>query len=94
VKPAGQPGVGEVKRMYVVPTARRRGVSRRLLTGLEARAADLGYERLLLETGTPQPEAIALYESAGWDRIAPYGHWKDSPSSVCFGKDLAGPGPA
>jgi GNAT superfamily N-acetyltransferase len=94
VKPTGQSGVGEVKRMYVAPTARRRGVSRRLLAGLEARAAELGYERLLLETGAPQPEAIALYDSAGWHRIVPYGRWKDSPSSVCFAKDLAGPAPA
>lgn len=94
LKPTGQPGVAEVKRMYVLPTARRRGVSRRLLAGLEERATELGYQRLLLETGTAQPEAVALYESAGWGRIEPYGRWKDAPSSICFAKDVADPGPA
>jgi GNAT superfamily N-acetyltransferase len=83
-------GVAEVKRMYTRPSARRRGVSRAVLVRLEAIAAELGYHRLLLETGSPQPEAIALYASAGWARIEPYGHYRDEPTSVCFGKDLAG----
>ncbi len=82
-------GVGEVKRMYTAPSARRRGVSRRILAHLEARAAELGYRRLLLETGTEQPEALALYEAHGWERVTPYGRYKEEPSSVCFGKDLA-----
>ncbi len=81
-------GVGEIKRMYTVPGARRRGVSRAVLAELEARAAALGYRRLQLETGTEQPEALALYESHGWERIEPYGRYKDEPSSVCFAKDL------
>jgi GNAT superfamily N-acetyltransferase len=81
-------GVGEVKRMYTVPAARRRGVSRALLAALEARAAELGYRGLQLETGTAQPEALALYESAGWDRIPPYGRYKDAPDSVCYAKVL------
>jgi GNAT superfamily N-acetyltransferase len=81
--------IGEVKRMYVVPHARRRGVSRAVLARLEEDAARLGYRRLILETGTEQPEALALYESHGWERITPYGRYKDEPSSVCFGKDLA-----
>jgi GNAT superfamily N-acetyltransferase len=79
---------GEIKRMYTAPTARRRGISRALLVALEARAAELGYRRLQLETGLAQPEAIALYESHGWHRITPYGHYKDSPQSVCFAKEL------
>lgn len=78
----------EVKRMYTAPMARRRGVSRAILERLEQVAAELGYEHLQLETGTEQPEALALYESHGWHRITPYGRYKDSPSSVCFGKDL------
>jgi len=81
--------VGEVKRMYTAPSARRQGVSRLLLAELERRARDLGYRRLQLETGTAQPEALALYEAAGWRRITPYGRYKDDPDSVCFGKDLA-----
>jgi GNAT superfamily N-acetyltransferase len=84
----GEVGLGEVKRMYTVPRARRRGVSRAVLAELEARAAALGYRRLQLETGTEQPEALALYGSHGWERIEPYGRYKDEPSSVCFAKDL------
>ncbi len=52
-------------------------------------AIELGYGRLQLETGTPQPEAVALYESAGWHRIEPYGSSQDEPTSRCFAKDLA-----
>jgi putative acetyltransferase len=80
--------VGEIKRMYTAPTARRQGVSRALLERLEQAAAGLGYRRIQLETGTAQPEAMALYESHGWHRITPYGHYKHSPESVCFAKDL------
>lgn len=78
----------EVKRMYTTPQARRRGVSRTVLERVEAVAAELGYEHLQLETGTEQPEAVTLYESHGWHRIPSYGRYKDSPSSVCFGKHL------
>ncbi len=84
----GSPDVAEVKRMYTAPTARRQGVSRAILTRLEAVAGELGYRRVQLETGTAQPEAIALYESHGWVRIEPYGFYKDSPLSVCFAKEL------
>jgi GNAT superfamily N-acetyltransferase len=79
---------GEIKRMYTVPGARRQGVSRAILEHLEAAAAALGYERLQLETGTEQPEALALYESHGWTRITPYGRYRDTPSSVCYAKPL------
>jgi GNAT superfamily N-acetyltransferase len=81
--------VAEVKRMYVIPEARRRGVARRLLAELEARAAMLGFTALRLETGNRQPEAIALYESSGFRRIAPYGSHVDYPLSICFEKALA-----
>ena len=85
---AGDPTIGEIKRMYTTPAARRRGVSRALLLALEARAAELGYPQLQLETGLAQPEAVALYESHGWHRIEPYGFYKHSPQSVCFAKSL------
>jgi GNAT superfamily N-acetyltransferase len=81
--------IGEVKRMYTAPTARRRGISRAVLRHLEATAADLGYRLLQLETGTAQPEALALYDAEGWQRITPYGRYKDSPDSVCYAKSLA-----
>jgi GNAT superfamily N-acetyltransferase len=86
-----EPGVGEIKRMYTRPAVRRRGVSRAVLARLEAIARELGYHRLLLETGSPQPEAIALYEQTGWERIEPYGHYRDEDTSICFGKDLPRP---
>jgi GNAT superfamily N-acetyltransferase len=78
----------EVKRMYVKPEMRRRGIARSMLRVLEARATSLGYKRLVLETGTKQPEAIALYESEGWAITEPYGAYKDEPTSRCFAKDL------
>ena len=83
--------IGEIKRMYTAPTARRRGVSRSLLGRLEEAACDLGYRRVQLETGYAQPEAVALYESHGWQQITPYGHYKHSPQSVCFAKEMAVP---
>lgn len=85
-------GVAEVKRMYVAPAGRRRGVARAVLRGLEARAAELGYARVRLETGTRQPEAMALYASSGYVAITPYGHYRDSAVSRCFEKDLHGTG--
>ena len=56
-------GVAEVKRMYVVPKERGRGVARAVLTGLEDAARDRGWTTLRLETGPRQPEAVALYLS-------------------------------
>jgi GNAT superfamily N-acetyltransferase len=82
-------GVGEIKRMYTAPRARRRGISRMVLARLEDIAGGLGYRRLVLETGTAQPEAVELYASAGWSRVTPYGRYRASPWSVCFAKDLA-----
>jgi putative acetyltransferase len=79
---------GEIKRMYVLPESRRRGISRVVLEELEARARAIGYSRLVLETGTRQPEAIALYESAGYEAIEPYGFYKTAPMSRCYAKRL------
>lgn len=84
----GPPGVAEIKRMYTAPSARRRGVSRAILARLEREAAALGYHRLQLETGVRQPEAIRLYESAGYDRVAGFGQYEGDELSVCFAKDL------
>jgi GNAT superfamily N-acetyltransferase len=86
-------GVAELKRMYVAPPWRGRGVARAVLARLEARAAELGYRRLLLETGLRQPEAMALYASAGYEAIEPYGYYRSSPLSRCFGKSLPGDPP-
>jgi GNAT superfamily N-acetyltransferase len=80
--------VGEIKRMYTRPAARRRGIARVLLAAIEERARTLGYARLVLETGMKQPEAMALYESFGYEPITPYGQYKDYADSRCYGKDL------
>jgi GNAT superfamily N-acetyltransferase len=84
----GPTDVAEIKRMYTAPSARRRGVSRALLGRLEAEATRLGYRRLQLETGQRQPEAIALYESAGYVPIPNYGQYADDELSLCYAKDL------
>jgi len=82
-------GVVEVKRMYVQPTSRRRGLARRLLAALEDAAAARGARAVRLETGRRQPEAIALYETSGYTQIPNYGEFEDDPWSVCFEKRLA-----
>ena len=79
---------GEIKRMYVVPTERGRGVGRAILNALEFEAQALGAARLLLETGVRQSEALALYERAGFLRIAPFGEYVASPLSVCMAKEI------
>ncbi|GAA1374940.1 MULTISPECIES: GNAT family N-acetyltransferase [Catellatospora] len=82
------PGVGEIRRMYVMPAHRRAGVARRILAALERRATAQGWDSIILETGVNQPEAIALYESSGYQRTEPYGRYVDNPYSVCFVKKL------
>jgi GNAT superfamily N-acetyltransferase len=81
-------GAAEVKRMYVVPAARGRGVARAILRALEAAATDLGYRRLVLETGIRQQEAMALYESEGWTLIPNFGAYRESSLSRSFAKSL------
>jgi glutamate-ammonia-ligase adenylyltransferase len=81
VKRGPADGVGEVKRMYVAPHARGRRVGAALLDALAEAARELGYERLVLETGVRQPEAIALYTREGWEPVPAFGHYADSPLS-------------
>jgi putative acetyltransferase len=78
----------EIKRMYVEPAYRNRGLGRRILAALEEHARQAGYGKVRLETGTEQPEAMRLYEATGYYRIACYGYHKDDPRSVCFEKTL------
>jgi GNAT superfamily N-acetyltransferase len=78
----------EIKRMYVLPSARGRGIGRAVLTALEAEARRLGAKRMVLETGERQPEALALYTKAGFSRIAAFGEYVGSPLSVCMAKEL------
>ena len=67
-----EPGTAEIKRMYVLPEARSRGLARRVLEELETAARDLGYARIRLDTGDPQPHARTLYVSAGYREIGNY----------------------
>jgi len=87
--PVAGPGVGELKRLFVPPAARRRGVATALLAAAEDAARVRGLRALHLVTGTLQPEAIALYEREGWRPVAPYA-WADDPMTRTFGKDLPG----
>jgi GNAT superfamily N-acetyltransferase len=77
LRPLGD-GEAELERMYVVPAARGRGVSKLLLAGLEVEALIRGWTTLRLETGPRQPEAIALYEGAGYRSIAAFGAYADA----------------
>ena len=65
-------GIAEIKRMYVAPEGRSRGIARALLYALEGAARDLGYPRVRLDTGAGQPHAKALYLSAGYTEIPDY----------------------
>jgi GNAT superfamily N-acetyltransferase len=78
----------EVKRMYVEPDQRGKGVGRAVLDRLEAAAKQLGALRLVLETGIHSPEALALYRGAGFTQIDCWGEYATSPTSICLEKKL------
>jgi GNAT superfamily N-acetyltransferase len=83
-------GVGEIKRMYVRPPARSRGVAGVLLAALEAEAVDLGYRAVRLDTGPKQVHALQLYRSSGFVEVAPY---NDNPFACYWAeKALVQPG--
>lgn len=86
------PGTGagdvELKRLWVDPSHRGHGHARVMMGVAEQAARRAGATRAILETGTAQPESIALYGSLGWRPIAPYGEYKDEPDCRCFGRDL------
>jgi putative acetyltransferase len=75
--------------MYVLQAVRRTGVARRILAALEASAVRMGYKIMRLETGSRQLPAMALYESFGFERIAPFGEYVNDPTSVCYEKRIA-----
>jgi GNAT superfamily N-acetyltransferase len=80
---------GQITRMYVRPSARRAKVGRRLLAELERHARQIGLRRLVLHTGTRQPEAIRLYESTGFIRIPGFGPYTPAHPGVCMAKAIA-----
>ncbi|MFG3053207.1 GNAT family N-acetyltransferase [Kitasatospora sp. NPDC048239] len=93
-KTAGPNGIrdgdAELKRMFVVPAARGRGLARALLRRLETTAVEAGRTRFILETGTEQPEAIALYASEGYGPVEKFGIYREHPQSICLGKEFTG----
>jgi GNAT superfamily N-acetyltransferase len=78
----------ELKRMFVAPVARGRGLARAVLEVVEQTARAAGRRRVILETGDKQPEAIALYRSAGYTDIPNFGYYADEPGCVCLAKAL------
>jgi len=82
------PIIMEVKRMYVPPDSRKKGIATIVLSELEKWAGELGYSKCLLETGKKQPEAIGLYKKHGYTIIPNYGQYAGVENSVCFEKEI------
>ena len=83
-----EPATVEVKRMYVLPEMRGKGIASKILSDLETWAKELGFEKCILETGKRQIEAIALYKKTGYRIIPNYGQYEKVENSVCFEKKL------
>ncbi|XUL90324.1 GNAT family N-acetyltransferase [Streptomyces galilaeus] len=81
-------GDAELKRMFVIEQARGLGLARRMLAALEENARAAGRTRMVLETGTKQPEAIALYTSSGYEPCVKFGYYRHFDDSRCFAKAL------
>ena len=80
--------VAEIKRMFVQPEFRGQGIARLILIELEAWAKELHYSTCILETGKKQPEAIRLYQKAGYILFPNYGQYENVENSVCMKKQL------
>lgn len=78
----------EVKRMFVIPSERGKGIATLILRELEVWALELGAQRCILETGVKQPEALHLYKKNGYAVIPNYGQYAGVSDSVCFHKIL------
>jgi GNAT superfamily N-acetyltransferase len=83
------PEAVEIKRMFVMPGFRRKGIAFQVLEQLENWAAGLGCSYCVLETGKKQPEAIALYKKSGYKVIPNYGQYKNVANSVCMRKEIS-----
>ena len=80
------PGKAEIKRMYVLPEYRGKGIAYEILRQLEKWAAQSGFFECILETGKKQPEAIGLYLKAGYTNIPNYGQYEKAANSICMSK--------
>lgn len=83
-----QPYTMEVKRMFVEPSFRGRGIAQKVLAELEVWTSELNFKKCILETGIKQPEAIGLYKKCGYTQIENYGQYANVKSSVCFEKSV------
>ncbi len=88
VEALGSTATAEIKRMYVAPSSRGIGLARAMLAHLEITAYQAGAEVMILETGTAQPEALALYASTGYEPIPGFGYYRDSPLNRCLARAL------
>jgi GNAT superfamily N-acetyltransferase len=88
VEALGSSITAEIKRMYVAPFGRGRGLARLMLAHLEQTAQAAGAEVMILETGSQQPEALELYGSSGYQPIVGYGFYRDSPLNRCMARRL------
>ena len=82
------PGKVEIKRMFVLPEHRGKGIAFQILQELEKWARELNYIECILETGKKQPEAIALYQKSGYEIITNYGQYENVLNSVCMSKSI------
>jgi GNAT superfamily N-acetyltransferase len=80
--------VAELKRMYTAPTARGQGIGRAILAAVERSARDHGRKRMILECGDRQPEAVAMYEACGYERIEDFGYYRHHAGVRSYGRDL------
>ncbi|GAC1444070.1 MAG: hypothetical protein NVSMB63_13210 [Sediminibacterium sp.] len=78
----------EIKRMYVTPESRGKGIASKLLLALENWAAELSFAKCILETGKRQTEAIQLYTKNGYNLIPNYGQYAGVENSLCFEKGM------
>jgi putative acetyltransferase len=85
----GTDGHAEMKRVFVDPAARGKGIARAIMAALEREAASLGVTLMQLETGIRQPEAIALYRKFGYVERGPFGSYKPDPLSLFMEKQLS-----
>lgn len=83
-----EPNTMEIKRMYVTPECRGKGIATIILSELENWATELSFAKCILETGKRQPQAIRLYRKNGYNLIPNYGQYIDVENSLCFEKLL------
>jgi putative acetyltransferase len=81
-------GKAEIKRMFVIPEKRGQGIASGILKELELWAAQLHFSECILETGKKQPEAISLYQKAGYEITKNYGQYEHVENSVCMKKKI------